>query len=398
VERISRRRFLKALAGGAAAAGLPLLVAGCEPAGSNRALPARPASAAALPLRARQGQLEDGDGREVRLTGVNWFGFETRTFAPHGLWARNWEDILDQIAQAGFNAIRLPFSNDLFSANSRPVSIDLSKNPDLAGLGGLQLMDRIVAGAGHRRLAVILDRHRPNADAQSELWYTDAVPEQRWIDDWRMLAARYRSNPAVIGADLHNEPHGAATWGSGDPRTDWRLAAERAGNAILDVNPDWLILVEGVERVDADAYWWGGNLAGARQHPVRLSRPERLVYSAHDYGPGVYQQAWFSAPDFPANLTAIWERHWAWLRREGMAPVLVGEFGGRSVGEDPEGTWQRRLVDFIKSSGLSYTYWCWNPDSGDTGGILEDDWTRLNQKKLDLLRRYQWPRLAGLSS
>ena len=53
-----------------------------------------------------------------------------------------------------------------------------------------------------------------------------------------MLAQRYASNPAVIGADLHNEPHGSATWGDGNPATDWRLAAERAGNAILAANPE----------------------------------------------------------------------------------------------------------------------------------------------------------------
>jgi hypothetical protein len=37
-----------------------------------------------------------------------------------------------------------------------------------------------------------------------------------------MLAGRYRGNPTVIGADLDNEPHGAATWGDGNPQTDWR--------------------------------------------------------------------------------------------------------------------------------------------------------------------------------
>ena len=31
------------------------------------------------------GKLEDASGCEVRLIGVNWFGFETRTFSPHGL-------------------------------------------------------------------------------------------------------------------------------------------------------------------------------------------------------------------------------------------------------------------------------------------------------------------------
>jgi hypothetical protein len=35
-------------------------------------------------------ELADASGCKVRLIGVNWFGFETHTFSPHGLWARNW--------------------------------------------------------------------------------------------------------------------------------------------------------------------------------------------------------------------------------------------------------------------------------------------------------------------
>src|SRR6202035_1517788 len=105
----------------------------------------------------------------------------------------------------------------------------------------------------------------------------------------------------------------------------------------------------------------------------------------HDYGPGVYWQRWFSAADFPANLPGIWRVHWAFLQQDGVAPVLVGEFGGRSVGSDAEGVWQRTLLGFLRDNGLSYTYWAWNPDSGDTGGLLADDWTTLDQRKLAML-------------
>jgi endoglucanase len=76
----------------------------------------------------------------------------------------------------------------------------------------------------------------------------------------------------------------------------------------------------------------------------------------------------------------------------------MGEFGGRSVGQDPEGQWQRELVAFLKREGISYTYWSWNPDSGDTGGLLEDDWQTLNPDKLALLQSYQWPRAARLQA
>lgn len=398
----TRRRFLRQLASASAtvSVGAPLLAAcrsvavGPSPSPVASATPSAPRPAPmAGGLFAEGGQIVDGAGKEVRLTGINWFGFETQTFAPHGLWSRHWKDMLDQIVQAGFNCLRLPFSNQVLEPSSVPTSIDFTKNPDLRDLSSLQLFDRIIDGAAGRGLSIILDRHRPTADGQSELWYTDRVPEPRWIDDWVALAARYRHQPAVIGADLHNEPHGPATWGDGSARTDWRAAAERAGNAILATNPTWLIVVEGIERYADDWYWWGGNLAGARAYPVQLTNPQKLVYSAHDYGPGVYGQPWFAAPDFPRNLPDVWQRHWGYLRTEGIAPVLIGEFGGRSVGTDPEGVWQRTLVDFLKSSHLSYTYWCWNPDSGDTGGLLQDDWMTINPAKLAVLSAYQWPLL-----
>ena len=80
---------------------------------------------------------------------------------------------------------------------------------------------------------IILDQHRPDADGQSPL--PGHRYAQRTAVDQRLGHARqhYRNNPTVIGADLHNEPHGSATWGTGNPQTDWRLMAEKAGNAVL---------------------------------------------------------------------------------------------------------------------------------------------------------------------
>src|SRR6266480_5625732 len=338
-------------------------------------------------------ELVDAAGCDVHLTGVNWFGFETNSFAPHGLETRNWQDMLNQIKQTGFDTIRLPFSNQLFNPSSKPQGINFQLNPDLKGLQGLALMDRIIQGAGRVGLRVILDRHDPTADQRPPLWYSDQMPQSRWIQDWVMLARHYQGDTTIIGADLANEPHGPATWGDGNPSTDWRMAAEQAGNAVLAANPDWLIIVEGIEQYHGDFYWQGGNLAGAEQYPVHLSEPNKLVYSAHDYGPEVYAQSWFQAANFPHNLSAVWEKHWAYLQKVGNAPVFVGEFGGRSMGQDTEGVWQRTLVNFLKTNNISYTYWAWNPDSTDTGGILQDNWKTVNQSKLDVLNAYQWPRL-----
>jgi endoglucanase len=340
-------------------------------------------------LSTRGGALVNSSGDEVRLAGVSWFGMESGTFAPHGLDVRTWQSVLDQIVDAGFNLIRLGYSNQLLDPQSRPTSVNYALNPDLKGLNGLQVLDQIVRGAGVRGLRIVLDRHRPDPSRQSPLWYTASVPEAQWIRDWVHLAERYSDDPTVIGADLHNEPYNPATWGDGNLGTDWRLAAERAGNAILAANPNWLIFVEGIQRFKNTWANWGGNLTGARHYPVRLSRPDKLVYSAHDFGPSIAWQPWFEDPTFPTNLPSIWHQRWAYLRQEGIAPVWVGEFGARSVGQDVEGTWQRHLVAFLKDQGISYSYWALNPDSRDTGGLLENDWTTINRAKLDLLATYQ---------
>jgi endoglucanase len=339
-------------------------------------------------------QLLDANNQPVRMTGINWFGLETANYTPHGLWSRGYKDMLDQMKSLKYNTLRLPFSSQLFDPGSTPNSIRFDLNPDLEGLSGIEIMDKIIAYAGQIGMKVLLDRHRPDSGAQSALWYTAQYPESRWLSDWRMLATRYLGNTAVIGADLHNEPHGiqgggGSTWGTGSMTTDWRLAAERAGNAILAINPNWLIVVEGIDNFNNDGYWWGGNLQGAAQFPVRLNVANRLVYSAHDYATSVFPQPWFSDPSFPNNLTAIWNRMWGFLVQNNVAPVLLGEFG-TTLADPRDETWLRALMNYLGtgSNGISFTFWSWNPNSGDTGGILNDDWTTVNTRKQNILNPF----------
>lgn len=350
-------------------------------------------------------QILDANNQTVRIAGVNWFGMETSNFAPHGLWTRGYKSMMDQMKQTGFNTIRLPYSDQLFESGSTPNGIDFSKNPDLQGLNGLQIMDKIVAYAGQIGLRILLDHHRSaagNSANESGLWYSSAFPESKWISNWTMLAARYANNPTVIGADLHNEPHGPATWGDGSAN-DWRLAAERAGNAILAVNPNWLIIVEGVEQASSGNYWWGGNLSNAGAAPVRLNVPGRLVYSAHDYPASVYQQSWFSDPNYPNNLPQVWDRNWGYLFRQGIAPVLLGEFGSK-LATTSDQQWFDKMTAYLAGDldgngtndlsagqqGISWTYWSWNPNSGDTGGILAEDWNTVNTNKTAKLTPVQF--------
>lgn len=343
------------------------------------------------PLSTRGARIVDASGQPVLLRGVNWFGIETNLQAPHGLWVRDYKEMLAQIKSLGYNLIRLPYSVQALRATSIDgVDFSIGSNKELEGKSPLEVMDLIVQEAQRQGLLILLDSHRLNNERIPELWYGDGFTEADWINTWTLLATRYRNQPNVIGADLKNEPHGRASWGTNDRATDWRLAAERAGNAILAVNPDWLIVVEGVERnvpgQKLRLHWQGGNLEGVARSPVRLRNPRKLVYSPHEYGPGVFNHAWFSESSFPRNLRDRWETGFHYISRRNLAPVLIGEFGGRQVdATSKEGIWQRQLVDFIRQNNLSFAYWSWNPNSGDTGGILVDDWRSVEQPKQQLL-------------
>ncbi len=344
-------------------------------------------------LSTRGRDIVDATGQAVKIAAVNWFGLEGTTFAPHGLDVRNWRDMMDQMAETGFNAIRLPFSAEAVLKGGTPNGINVNLNPDLAGLTPLQIMDRIVDYAGDIGLRIILDHHRSAAGAGPNgngLWFDGGYSQADWVGMWEKLATRYAGDPTVIGADLSNEPHGAS-WNA------WASAAELAGNAALAKNPDWLIFVEGVAEHQNNYYWWGGNLMGAAARPVTLNVTDKLVYSAHDYPNSIYPQSFFQGPDFAARLPDLFEKMWGYLWESGTAPVFIGEFGTR-LADPKDRAWLDKIVDYmsgdvdadgdkdIAGPGVSYAWWSWNPNSGDTGGILADDWKTVLQDKVAAIR------------
>ncbi len=343
-----------------------------------------------LPLSTRGAKIVDAKGKMVLLQGVNWFGMETETHAPHGLWKRDYKDMLLQIKNLGYNMIRLPYSVEaLRSPSVSGIDFSIGSNRELENKTSIEVMDAIVEEAQRQGLLILLDSHRLNDKRIPELWYGDGYSEADWINTWLQLAQRYKNKSNVIGADLKNEPHGKASWGTDDLATDWRLAAERAGNAIAKVNPDWLIVVEGVENnvpgQKLTNHWQGGNLEGVLRYPVRLSKRNKLVYSPHEYGPEVYDQPYFSDEKFPQNLLHRWQIGFHYISSQNRAPILVGEFGGRLAHSDIQAIWMNKFVKYIKEKNLSFAFWSWNPNSEDTGGILLDDWNNVDLPKQQLI-------------
>ena len=345
----------------------------------------------------RAGSILDAAGHPVQLRGVNWFGFETSNHVVHGLWARHWQDMILQMQELGFNAVRLPLCPATLQ-DAAPTSIDYQRNPDLAGLNSLQILDRVVMELNRRGMYILLDHHSSDCKSISELWYTPTYSEAQWLADLAFIAERYRHVPGVIGIDLKNEPHGAATWGSGNPATDWNLAAERAAAVVLRLASHWLVAVKGVGEnplcSSQGGHFWGGNLEPLACRPLNIPA-HRLLLLPHVYGPDVFAQPYFNAADFPANMPAIWELHFGRFMQQGYT-VLLGEFGGLyGQGLASDRLWQDALVDYLVSKGVRGSfYWAWNPNSGDTGGILQDDWHSVRSDKLQLLQRL-WGNVGG---
>lgn len=367
-------------------------------------------------------QIIDSNGNPVRIAGLNWYGFETPDEIAHGLWAQDYHTIINDIAALGYNTIRIPFSNQMVETPVVPQNLAFNNNAgpinsDLKGLNSVQDLQKIVTAAGAAGLKVILDDHRSEAGESAEqngLWYTSTYTSSDWVNDWTTIAKMFANNPTVIGFDLRNEPHTpagvayaqGATWGTGDPNTDVRLAYEQAGNAILAVDPSALIFCEGIgEFPDSaasggfDSTWWGGDLQGVAQFPVVLSQAGHVVYSAHDYGPSLFQQTWFNSSTTPASLDAVWNKFWGYIYGQHIAPLWVGEFGTDNTAADvqsttpgSQGQWFSSLVSFLASNQwMGWTYWALNGE--DSFDLLDGSYdpTPVSAAKQSLLAGIQFP-------
>ena len=363
------------------------------------------------------------------MTGANWYGFETADHLAHGLWAQDYKSVLNTIQALGYNVIRIPFSNEMVEENPVPTNFTTSvsgtaANAALVGQTALGDLDTLVAYAGSIGLRVILDNHRSeagNSNEASGLWYTSAYPQSSWIADWQTMATRYsdakftfNGNPTVIGVDLRNEPHlvgTSATSGScwtGDTATNgcpttltsqnWPVAAAAAGNAVLAINPNLLIFVEGNDCYDGTCGWQGGNLMGVATNPVVLNVANQLVYSAHDYGPSLFQQSWFNSSTTAASLDAVWNEYWGYISAAGTAPIWLGEFGTDNTATDiqntaagSQGQWFQSLVAYLQSNpAMSWTYWALNGE--DSYGLLDSNYdpTPPSSAKQALLQSIQF--------
>jgi len=350
---------------------------------------------ATLEFTSKKGQLYVNNDI-LYLKGASWFGYETSINVFHGLWNVDYRDLLDFLQKNDFNAIRVPFYLDMVFKDGVPLGIVFynhngsSMNTPLKDKTSLEVLDKIIEDAAERGILVMLDLHSFEADAYASngLWYDATHSEEVILQGWDHLIKRYANQWNVFAFDLKNEPF-STTWNSGNAATDWNSAAQRIGNHILQNGGSrFLIFVEGTAGSPPckDNCFYGENLQGLNTAPLKLSNQDKLVYSPHSYGPSVYSQPYFKDPNFPHNMPAIWHTHFGFVANATGNAIVVGEWGGL-LGGDSE-IWINAFADWLISiKATSQFFWCLNPNSSDTGGLLEDDWITPVEPKLKLLRK-----------
>ena len=371
-------------------------------------------------LHAEGSHIYDRNGKEVWLTGVNWFGYNTGTNTFDGLWSGqcSMKKAVKSIADHGFNFIRVPISAELlleWKKGSYPAAnYNVQSNPELTGKNSQQIFDYFLSACRKNGIKVMMDIHSAETNAfghNVNLWYTSKISLKEYYASLEYLAKRYSRDDTILMIDLKNEPHGKPSEGNGNfarwdntKRTDnWKYIAQTAAGKVLRQNPKLLVVIEGVEATpkqgaalgslndgDYDFNWWGGNLRGVKNYPVNLGKKQsQVVYSPHDYGPAVYAQPWFSGNFTYASLIKdCWKPNWLYIKQENIAPLLIGEWGGFMEGNNLR--WMKCLRKLIVTQRIHHAFWCMNANSGDTGGLWLDDFSTWDVKKYRFVKKTLW--------
>ncbi len=372
------------------------------------------AGAMAAGYNAKAGKIYDAAGREVQLRGISHFGFNTPILQPQFLWAMGWKQQIAQMKSLGFNAIRVPFVPDTLYTTI-PVNqlsyVDANMNPEFIGKTPLQALDLWMAEADRQGMYLLLDFHSVSMHRQYPTWFVSnsadfglvynkqAYTKENWTRDLAFVAKRYAALPYFLGIDIYNEPNGIVRWSTGDPNASnpiyhWKAAAEAAAVAVLAANPNLMIFVQGIngnfDGVEKSniAMNWGEDFQPQAYQPLDIPN-DKLVLSPHTYGPDVYPKSSFGAANYPNNLAEDWEALFGQFSKK--HPIVVGEWGGKygpGTGGQQDVVWQNAFVDYLRAKGITSSFfWCYTPNSGDTGGIL-DDALKVRGDKLSLLQKH----------
>jgi endoglucanase len=222
------------------------------------------------------------DGKPTRLKAVNFSNLYHRNLKAAELPRSQHHSETDflRAKELGFNSIRFAFKGDWYT-----------ESPEIF----LKWLDQNVAWARQHEMRLILDLHTPiggfwldpTSDQVSfDIWSSPELQQQN-AELWRVIATRYKDEPAIAAYDLLNEP--VTTDATGQ---QWQDLARKLVATVRSVDQNHLLVIGGVYRVNGR---YGAK--GIDQH--FLVDDKNVVYDFHFYEPIKYTHQYASWVEGP---------------------------------------------------------------------------------------------------
>ena len=325
------------------------------------------------------------ENKLYNIRGINWFGIESHCKIMHGLWIHPLSFYLDIFVDNGINSIRIPFSYEV--ANNLDMMIETScvtSEPLFDGVSVRTMLNILFQETSKRSMTILLDFHTINEQITEFPW-TNEINENMVFGAWSNIINEYKHYKNLIGIDIKNEPHGLIDW------TTWGGYIKNFTYFIYTTQPDYqsLFFICGIED-PLDDSTWGGSFYSMKNN-LTNTIDDRIVFSPHVYGPSVRGSRGMN------NTDHNWDSWFGNLQHDYDNSIIIGEMGGYFDGNDE--LWHWNIFNYLLKKNIrNFYYWCMNPDSYDTNGIFERDWTTLNEKKINFIKYLQpFPTFLNLS-
>lgn len=269
---------------------------------------------------------------------------------------------IDTVAGA-FKTVRLPVRWSNHAAPTADAKIDeaFAKRVDQA-VDAFLAKGMYVIFDVHHYTQITGDKQHPN-----EFAVDPSVMDERLVNLWKQIAARYKDRPPKLIFELLNEPHGRL---SGEA---WNALAVRALAAVRATNPNRAVLIGPDE--------WNG-IPSLKK--LRLPMDRNLIVSVHNYDPFPFtHQGVDYMPQYPVGPTCCsdaqrrqiadaLEAARRWNELTGY-PVYLGEFGAYEKADPKSRAAYARIVrDEAEKRGIGWAYWefassfgVWSPKTGN---------------------------------
>lgn len=301
------------------------------------------------------------NNKEISIKGINWFGFETECNVIHGLWSNSLDFYFDFLSENNFNALRIPISYEM-SLNEKQIPtqgcIDYNSNQELQNKNSREILHILFEKAQEHNMLILLDMHTKDNQITP-------IAELEYINAWMNILPEFQAYHNLMGIDLKNEPHMPETW------NHWMLFVKTAMYHLDNIGYRGLYYIEGIQ---TERSGWGNDFSPIQNDNFLLNDP-RVVFSPHVYGYSV------RGKDSINDDKEEFDKWFGFLKDMSSNAIVITEFGGFYKDLDME--WHKKLFYYLKEKKLTSSfYWCLNPNSMDTHGVLLEDWKTPNKEKL----------------